>query len=623
MKTTSFFYAALFFFFGNIYASPQATNPLTALKNVNAQWVHQPEFQHIAATTTFGSNYTYNDWIATHLMLVEQTLRARDISHLSASQIKNRLQLLDKLNDYWQAATFPVNDFLPYKNPVFIDRKGTHCAVGYLMQQSGAEALAKQIDAEQKFAYIHEIKVSGVKEWAHHYGFTIDELAWIQPGYPPTIEAQDMNKGFDGTVNALAIHASSGWVYAAGNFSQSTKGQPCDNIAVWISGFAGYDWIQVGDGVNGTVHTLMLHNDKLYVGGEFTMANNQPAAHVAVYDINTGQWQAMGSLDSTVRALAIYNNEVYAGGDFTGMIAKWDGNNWQPVNNSLIGPGSVRALEVWNNQLVIGGNFDIITGALRKHVVAYDGTQINIMGFGTLTPVNDFEVHQNQLYAACDFVEGTDTCALAIFDTLNAEWQVAVKSHGSSGWLNHLEGNAFKQLLSGSEGLLVAGDFFCSSGMTTGANLLHYTSIAFPNDTNVYMALEPLLFTDAPVNCLAQAGVDIYFGGDFIQNNYYDTLNYVGQIQLLTTHINEKAKIKTTISAFPNPTTLSILLQCNNASEIITGYELYDATGKLMLHQKVNAAQQNISLQSLASGIYTIKVATANGANETLRVVKQ
>jgi hypothetical protein len=106
----------------------------------------QPEKLSVIQQANFTTPNTFNEWIAVHLKLVETTLRQRDIRHLSASQISHRTALLDKLQQYHQAGVFPINDYLPYKNPIFIDRIGTHCAVGYLMQQSGAEDLAQRID---------------------------------------------------------------------------------------------------------------------------------------------------------------------------------------------------------------------------------------------------------------------------------------------------------------------------------------------------------------------------------------------------------------------------------------------------------------------------------------------
>ena len=52
----------------------------------------------------------------------------------------------------------------------------------------------------------------------------------------------------------------------------------------------------------------------------------------------------------------------------------------------------VRTLEVFNNELIVGGDFELPTGALRKNACKYDGTQLLTIGFGTPTPVNDFEI---------------------------------------------------------------------------------------------------------------------------------------------------------------------------------------------------------------------------------------
>jgi len=621
MKSFSFFFAVLFIFFGTLQANNAEKELLQQLMNVNAQWSKQPDTKNIITNAEIKNPKNFNEWISVHLMLVEQTLRARNVSHLSASQIKNRLSLLDKLNGYWNAGVFPVNDYLTYKNPVFIDRIGTHCAVGYLMQQSGAEALAKQIDAEQKFAFVHEIKVKGVHEWANENGFTIDELAWIQPGYPPTLDAEDMDKGFDGTVNAIVVDNGAQIVYAAGAFSQATTGTVCNNIAAWISGFAGYDWIPVGNGVNGTVHAVLLHNNKLYVGGEFTEASGITAPHVAVYDISLGQWQAMGSLDSTVRAIAIYNNEVYVGGDFTGFVSKWDGNTWQNINSGLIGSGSVRTLEVYNGELVIGGNFELTTGAPRYHVATYDGTYMGTLGFGTLTPVNDFEIHQGKFFAACDFVSGTDTCALAVFDTLMGDWVKELSTAYSPVMFSYLSGNSFRHIASAGDQLLLAGDFFSEAGMVMGNHLASYDRFSYPGDTNVYQRITALLTADKPVNTIAVSGLNVYFGGEFITNAFSDTLNHVGNFQLTPVGINNKTEKKMSLKVYPNPAAETINIQLAESGEKIEHYELFDVNGKTVKQEKVNAQQKTISLHQLPNGIYTLVVSSARG-RQTVQVVK-
>jgi hypothetical protein len=51
------------------------------------------------------------------------------------------------------------------------------------MISSGHAALAERIHQEMNLAYIHSIALPEVAVWAKDHGFTIDELAWIQPTY--------------------------------------------------------------------------------------------------------------------------------------------------------------------------------------------------------------------------------------------------------------------------------------------------------------------------------------------------------------------------------------------------------------------------------------------------------
>lgn len=105
------------------------------------------------------------------------------------------------------------------------------------MQQSGSEHLAREIQRNQNLAYVRQISVNGVSEWANEHGFTLDELAWIQPGYPPNTIVSPLLGGLNGAVNDIFMY--NGDVVVAGNFSQA-DGQPANNIATYISGFAGF-----------------------------------------------------------------------------------------------------------------------------------------------------------------------------------------------------------------------------------------------------------------------------------------------------------------------------------------------------------------------------------------------
>lgn len=121
--------------------------------------------------------------IQTHLRLVIHHLETTDVSHLSGAQLSQRLGLIESLKEYQERGQFPVNVFVPGRRPVFIDPWGTHCAVGYLIAQSGHSRLAIAINREHRLDYLHEIKTDGLAEWQRASGLTLDELALIQPTY--------------------------------------------------------------------------------------------------------------------------------------------------------------------------------------------------------------------------------------------------------------------------------------------------------------------------------------------------------------------------------------------------------------------------------------------------------
>jgi len=122
--------------------------------------------------------------IEAHLAHVELTLRARDVCHLGSEQRAARAASLDRLRVYREAGVFPRNtrhpdEYLPY----FIDDYGTACAVAHLVIASGSGDLAQAVASGENHAYVPDMTTSGLVAWAEASGFTIDELAMIQPSY--------------------------------------------------------------------------------------------------------------------------------------------------------------------------------------------------------------------------------------------------------------------------------------------------------------------------------------------------------------------------------------------------------------------------------------------------------
>ena len=123
--------------------------------------------------------------IQVHLAFVLDRLRETDVNHLGPAQKRNRRRALESLRQYIDRGVFPRRgqDSYSGRRPRFIDSVGTYCAVGYLLAESGATELAESINADFEYAYVPQITSPGLLAWASEFGFSLDELAMIQPGY--------------------------------------------------------------------------------------------------------------------------------------------------------------------------------------------------------------------------------------------------------------------------------------------------------------------------------------------------------------------------------------------------------------------------------------------------------
>jgi hypothetical protein len=119
-----------------------------------------------------------------HLQYVRELLGSRPATRPALAE--RRATLLGYLDDYIAKGTTPLNSYVPYRNPVFIDRDGTICAVGYLIERSEGRALAETVAGTHRLDYLEDIAASmpEVASWVAASGLTLDELASIQPGYP-------------------------------------------------------------------------------------------------------------------------------------------------------------------------------------------------------------------------------------------------------------------------------------------------------------------------------------------------------------------------------------------------------------------------------------------------------
>ncbi|MBI1194097.1 MAG: hypothetical protein GC205_13140 [Bacteroidetes bacterium] len=122
--------------------------------------------------------------IRTHLEYAENLLRQKDVSHLSIELQTKRKEALDLLHTYWTNGEYPRNyDFADQRKPCFIDKDGTICAVGYLLEQTTSRELAEQIIDQYKYSELLAMNDERIDDWALSNGLTKLECAMIQPAY--------------------------------------------------------------------------------------------------------------------------------------------------------------------------------------------------------------------------------------------------------------------------------------------------------------------------------------------------------------------------------------------------------------------------------------------------------
>lgn len=166
--------------------SSWSQQPLTVydqLCALNSQWkTNKPDYAVLNERILLSTD---QEMIKMHLTLVENTLRNKDISHLTPDQKEKRMQGLAILHNYCKRGVFPVNLYHSERTPYFIDYLGTACAVGQIVIETGFGDFAEQIKNENNYGYIFDLenKYPLLTEWAYTHGFTMEELAWIQPTY--------------------------------------------------------------------------------------------------------------------------------------------------------------------------------------------------------------------------------------------------------------------------------------------------------------------------------------------------------------------------------------------------------------------------------------------------------
>jgi len=201
--------------------------------------------------------------------------------------------------------------------------------------------------------------------------------------------------GLDGAV-ADAVFLD-GDLVVGGNFEKTRHGSPVANVARWN----GDVWEPMGEGLDGEVRALHLHDGTLYAAGLFTHSGSTPVLHVAAWtgtgwqDLDRGTSHGVLDLVSFEGSLVAAGLFVEAGGVPAAKVARWDGSAWAPLGTGL--DGAVLALEPQHGSLYAGGYFTHAGSVEARHVARWDGDAWHPLGEGVNAAVFALTAHGDDL----------------------------------------------------------------------------------------------------------------------------------------------------------------------------------------------------------------------------------
>ena len=214
---------------------------------------------------------------------------------------------------------------------------------------------------------------------------------------------------------------------------------------------------------------------RIYVGGEFTLANGQVRNRIAAYDTATGALVSTfrPSVYGPVRALAATNTTVYVGGSFTAIgpgglarknFAAFNASNgavlpWAPVtgegtnqNGTPAKSSAVQGIVVLPalNKVVAVGRFGFLNGVVATGVGAVDATTGATLSFAVSTLFTNDGDYSAFLSVSTD---GTNVYGTAYdyYSAVNFEGTFAARaSDGGLVWVADCKGDHFQAFKSGS-----------------------------------------------------------------------------------------------------------------------------------------------------------------------------
>lgn len=564
-----------------------------------------------------------------HLSKVLEYLEEADLSGLNNRQKENRQSTIKYLRKYKERALFPKNEVLPIRNPIFKDHHQTACAVAHLMEQTGHQDVVNLIQRESNFSFIEKLSIAypQVNDWANEQGFTLGELALIQPGYPPAHRDYfPIGNGgpVEGKINVMKSNHVDGHMFLAGQFSE-IDGVEAQNIIAWD----GEDWIDLGSPIIGEIHDVAFtpgSNSRLFVVGNFYLEDNPELQNIAMY--YEGEWTGLqsGDMEGIVNTVHYNNVQLYIGGDFQKLDGEpisylarriiqdienssftndyefWSNGSTQVVENGFSVNGPVNVITQVEEKILIAGLFEqTAPGVDSEYITQHD---VNNIAFWS----NDWVVQMNQPFNEIEEAAYLDN-KLYLSDIVEREDGTKVpRAHVlAAGFWNQVEYGTFDD--TDEIDHRIFGFFGHDDSVFAFGNInLPDTLLAFvPNAGFMefpFIGDNGIIF-NGTVRAAESLGERLYFAGDFIHPEGDGLVS--ADLQTGGGNATHDLGFNAEIEIFTSEKVLQINYE--NLQDKVN-FSLYNTSGQLIENfdlTKGNASIQR-NLSALSDGIYIYQI---------------
>lgn len=235
-----------------------------------------------------------------------------------------------------------------------------------------------------------------------------------------------------------------GDVYVGGEFNQSTSANK-----MGIAKLNGTQWSSVQGEISGSIHSMTVAGDWIYVGGWLSQVGTTPAMNVARWNRVTEEWGTLGAKPGPgpdiehffdtlnyVSAIAVKGDDVYLGGQFNraggiraNNIVRWNSatDTWTSLGSGI--NGSVASILFNNDDMYVAGRFLGAGDQLHaKNIALWKDDTWHALDTGTNEAIWAMGLRGSEL-----FVGGAFTRAGTIDANYLAVWNTESKSWGTVG----------------------------------------------------------------------------------------------------------------------------------------------------------------------------------------------